>query len=135
MGVRLRYRIEASVSSTTAENRDLGNVVFDTVHDDSGEGGSRKTTVASGVTDAPLAMAELAAARFVLVKTNAKKSTDTPGIIEIKKNATSGEVIEVVPLSDASEGHLLLSTQNISALYASNPGSVDMEVTVVSVGD
>lgn len=135
MSVRLRYRIEASVSSTTAENRDLGNVTFESVHDTSGEGGSRKTTLATGATDVALAMAELAAARFVLVKTNAKNATDDPGIIEIKKNSTTNEVIEVVPLPDASEGHLLLSTQNISALFASNPGSVDMEVTVVSVGD
>lgn len=43
--------------------------------------------------------------------------------------------ITVAPLGDATEGHMLLSTQGtITSLYASNPGTTPMEVTVSVAG-
>lgn len=135
MSVRLRYRIEASISSTSAEEKDLGNLVSEVVSDDSGEGGSRKTLLPAGATDVPIFMTEVSAARFVLIKTNTRDPTKTLGAISVKKNAIGGEIIAIDPLDSATEAHLLLVTSSVTNLFASNPGTVDVEVTVMIVGD
>lgn len=135
MSVRLRYRIEASVSSTSAEGRDLGNVVYEVVDDDSGEGGTRKTLLAAGATDVSVMLTEISAARFVLIRTNTKDPTETLGAITIKKNAIGGEPITVDPLPGATEAHLLMVTSGITDLFATNGGTVDTEITVMAVGD
>jgi hypothetical protein len=135
MTVRVRYTLEASVSSTTAEEKDLGNQAFLTIGDGSAEGGTRKVTIAATTSDVDVTMNQIADAKLIIVRTNAANANDTPGTININLNATTNDDIAVVPLSGTSEGHLLLSTTGVTALFASNPGSVAMEVTVVAVGD
>ena len=58
-----------------------------------------------------------------------------PNEVRIRRNLITNEQIPIVPLPDSKEGHFLLSTDSISALFASNPGSVDMEMTIIAVGD
>lgn len=135
MSVRVRFRMEASVSSTSNEEKDLGNVAYEDLTDALGEGGSRKNLIAAGASDVEITTREIADKSFILIRTNARQATDTPGTIEIKKNGIGGEVTNVVPLATTREGFMLLTTSGITALYASNPGSVDMEVTVVAAGD
>ena len=135
MSVRIRYSIEASVSSTTAEAKDLGNVAYSVVDDSFGEGGTWKTKVASGATDVQVYLNNIAAVGVLIVKTNAVSDIETPVTVTLKLNSALGEAIDVVPLVTSKEGHFLLSANNVSALYASNAGSVDMEVTVVAAGD
>lgn len=135
MAVRVRYKIEVAVSSTTAEDKDLGNHNYLVIADGAADGGSRKITLTAGVADVLISMNEISEAKFILVRTNALNANDTPGTIQVKKNSTGGEVIDVVPMSGSAGGHLLLSTDSVTALYASNPGSVAMEVTVVIAGD
>jgi len=135
MSVRIRYKIEASVSSTSAEERDLGNVAYEVVDDDSGEGGVRKTLLAAGATDVSVMLAEISTARFVLIKTNSKDPTDTLGAITVKKNIIGGEAITVEPLPGATSAHLLMATSGITDLFATNAGTVDAEITVMAVGD
>lgn len=135
MSVRVRFRLEASVSSSSNEEKDLGNVSYEDVTDSLGEGGARKNLLTAGASDVEITTREVADKAFLLIRTNARQSTDTPGTIEIKKNGIGGEVISIVPLDSTQEGLMLLTTTGITALYASNPGSVDMEVTVVAAGD
>jgi hypothetical protein len=135
MSVRIRYRIEASVSSTSAEEKDLGNVVYEVVNDESGDGGVRKTLLAGGATDVSIKLNQVTTAKFVLIRTNAKDPTDTLGPIDIKKNAIGGEVTTIEPLPGATEAHMLLVTSGITDLFATNSGSIDTEVTVMAVGD
>lgn len=135
MAVRLRYKISASVSSTSAEERDLGNVSYEVVDDDSGEGGVRKTLLAAGATDVSVMMTEISDARFVLVRINPKDATETLGPIDIKKNGAGGEAITIDPLPGATEAHMLLVTSGITDLLATNSGTVDTEITVMAVGD
>jgi len=127
--------MEASVSSTSNEEKDLGNVAYEDVTDSLGEGGSRKNLLAVGATDVEITTREIADKSFLLIRTNARSSTDTPGTVEIKKNSVGGEVTSITPLATTREGFMLLTTSGITALYASNIGSVDMEVTVVAAGD
>jgi len=135
MSVRIRYRIEASVSSTSAEEKDLGNIACEVVDDDSGEGGVRKTLLAAGATDVSVMLNEISDARFVLIRTNAKDPTETLGAIDIKKNAIGGEVTTIDPLPGATEAHLVMVSSGITDLFATNSGTVDTYITVMAVGD
>lgn len=135
MSVRLRYSIIASVSSTSAEEKDLGNVSYEVVNDDSGEGGVRKTLLAAGVTDVSVMLTEISAARFVLIKTNAHDPTETLGAITVKKNVVGGEPITIEPLPGAKSAHFLMATTGITDLFASNAGTVDVDIIVMAVGD
>jgi len=135
VGVRVRYTIEASVSSTSAEEKDLGNVSYEVVDDDSGEGGVRKTLLAAGATDVSVMLTEISSARFILIRTNAKTATDTLGAIDIKKNGAGGEVTTIEPLPGETEAHMLMVTSGVTDLLATNGGTVDTEITVMAVGD
>lgn len=135
MAVRVRYKVEVSVSSTTAEEKDLGNVKYEVVDDAQGEGGTWKTVLAAASSNVQIQLDNIATARFLLFKTNAKDPTQAPGIVQIKKNSTGGEIMEIKPLGTNKEGHFLMSTDSITAIYASNPGAVVMELTVIACGD
>lgn len=135
MAVRARYKIEVALSSTTAEEKDLGNQTYLVVSDSLNEAGTRKVRLAAGVVDAVVSMNQISTASLLVVRTNAVNSNDTPTTIELKRNLTTAEVMPIVPLTGTSEGHLLMSTSGITALYASNPGSIDMELTLVLAGD
>jgi len=135
MTVRIRYKIDISVSSTSAEEKDLGNVAYEVLHDASGEGGSRKMLLEGGAVDELIGLNQITTTRFVLIRTSSKDPTLALGLIEIKLNSPTGEVIEVAPLPGASEAHLLLVSSGLTEIYASNPGTSDVDVIVVAVGD
>jgi len=135
MGVRLRYKIEASVSSSSSEEKDLGNVAYEVVSDSQGEGGARKTLLAAGATDVSIMLTEISTATWVLIKTNTRDSTDVLTGIDIKKNDVGNEITTIEPLSGATQAHLLMSASGITDLFATNSGSVDIEITVMAVGD
>lgn len=135
MPVRVRYKVDASVSSTSAEERDLGNIRWEVVTDKPGEGGGWKTLLAAGATDVQLPLDSIAACKLLIIRTNAKDPNQTPNEVRIRRNLITNEQIPIVPLPDSKEGHFLLSTDSITALFASNPGAVDMEMTIIAVGD
>jgi len=136
MSVRVRYKISAVVSSTSAEEKDLGNQTWEVVTDTQGEGGSWKTTVLPGETNVRLNLGNLAIARLLIVRTTAKDPTQNPTPILVRKESTSGETVVVQPVGDAKEGHLLLATDSVTAIYVSNPDSgVPMDLAVIACGD
>jgi len=133
--IRIRYKIEAIVSSTTAEDKDLGNQKYEVVTDDLGEGGARKTFLPSAASDVSLDLGNVADAKLIILRTNARDPTEAPSEIRIKINGTGNEERPIVPLSGTSEGHYVTSTTGVTAIFASNPGTVDMEITLVVAGD
>lgn len=135
MSVRLRYKMSIMISSTQAEEKDLGNGSYEIVTDTQGEGGSWKTNLPAASVDVRVNLGNLALAMFVAIKTNTKNPNDTPVEIMIKRNTTGGEAISILPMGDSKQGHFLFSTNGLSALYASNAGAVDMELTVFGAGD
>lgn len=135
MSVRTRYRIEASVSSTTAEEKDLGNLKMEQACDSQADGGSRKNVIVVAATDVDVTPRQLATTRMLVIRTAAKNPNDTPATINLKKNSALGEVWAIVPLSGTREGYFVTTTDSVTALYVSNPGTVDMEVTVMAAGD
>lgn len=135
MAVRIRYKITAYVSSTTAEEKDLANQTWEVMTDTQGEGGSWKSTVAPGDTDVPVNLGNLAIAKCLIIRTTSKDPTQVPVALTFKRGTTSGEPFIVAPLGDAKEGHYLTSTSSLTALFVSNTGTVPMEMVVIAVGD
>lgn len=134
MTVRLRYSLAASVSSTSAEAKDLGNVKFEVVSDSDTKGGTWKTVVAQSTTDAQLAMDNITSVQFILIRTQTSDPNDDPVQLTFKKNSAMGEAIIVKPVDGSTEGLLALTTTGLTALYVTNAGSVDMVVTLTVVG-
>lgn len=134
--MRLRYRIEVSISSTYNEERDLGNTRWEVVTDQQTEGGVWKATLANGSTNVPLPLDTIADATFVAIRINPTDPNDTANAITIAINSTMSTPITIAPISQESQtGHFLLSTTGLTALYASNSGSVSMDITLVAVGN
>lgn len=134
MSVRLRYRVEVAVSSTEAEDRDLGNGKYEVVNDYEGEGGGWKTNLAVGATDLQIELPNIADAKFLMVRITPTDPNDDPSQVDLMLNSTGSTPIPVVARSN-KEGHFLLSTTGLTALYATNAGSTAMSLTVFAAGD
>lgn len=133
--VRLRYKIEAAISSTAGEDRDLGNARYEVVVDSQGEGGAHKMTLAGGAVDVPLCMGDVGVARFVLVRATPANQNDPAQEVRIRLNSVTGEQISLAPVPPSKEGYLLLTGGNVTALYATNMGTTAMSLTVSVAGD
>jgi hypothetical protein len=135
MSVRVRYKIEVAVSSTSAEERDLGNARWEVVTDVQGEKGGGKFTLAAGSTNVSIALGNVSTARLLVIRTTSKDPNQDPVDITIRRNLVGNEAIVIRPLSDAKEGHYVCSTDSMTALFATNAGATDMELTIFVVGD
>lgn len=135
MAIRLRQSSTIAVSSGTQEAKDLGNTYWEVLTDGLNEGGTWKTQVPAGATDVEIRMDNIASVAFLALRTTAKDPTQAPIALDFKKENVGGEVFTVEPLPNTKEGHFLLTTSSITALYVTNSGVVDMEVIVVAAGD
>jgi hypothetical protein len=135
MPVRVRYKIQASVSSNSNEDRDLGNVAFEVLTDGLEDGGTWKTKLPAATTDTQVPLDSIASASVLIVRTNSKDPNDQPVAITLKLNSAASTAITIDPMPNSLEGHMLLSTSGITAIYLANPGAVDMEVTITAAGD
>lgn len=136
MTVRVRASLAVSVSRTSAEEKDLGNLSFETVDDSQGEGGSWKTLLPAGATDQQLFLPNVAAAYMLSVETHPRVPTDDPAAVELKINGVGVDPVTVLPLGSKKQGFFFLTSGvAIAELYASNLGTVDMEVTISVAGD
>lgn len=134
MAVRVRYKTEIVVSSTSAEEKDLGNQKYEVVNDDMNEGGTWKTVLAAAAVDVQLNLGNVAAARFLCIRTSAKDPTLTAGNVLIRLGDVGAEQITIKPMG-GKEGIFKISCNDIDSVFASNPGSVIMDVIVSAAGD
>lgn len=134
MTVRARYSVAAAMSSTSAEDRDLGNVKYEVVTDMPDKGGTWKTTLVGSATDVQLYMDNITTVKLIIIKTYPTDPNQVPGDILIRKNSISGEQILIRPLPSGKEGHFLLSTDSVTSIYASNAGTVSMDLTLTVAG-
>lgn len=132
--MRLRFRQAVMCSTTSAEERDLGNRELDIIVDTLSEGGVMRFKLVAGVLNQNLQHPQVATAAYLFVCTAPVDPNATPGTINLRRNSPSGEEWPVAPV-DGKEGCFQMSTSGLTALYASNPGTVDMFVTVGMAGD
>lgn len=135
MAIRIRLGVNVAISSTTAEDKDLGYSQYEIVSDAQNEGGNWKTRLAAGAVNIQAQLGNIASVKFLSIKTTVANPLDTPGLVQVRKDSPSGEIITVTPLTDTKEGHLIITTSGITAIYLSNPGTVDMDVTIAAAGD
>ena len=135
MSVRTRYGIKLAISSSYQETKDLGNVLYEVVTDSQSMGGVWKTTVKAGTTNAQLQMDNLSNVQLLMLRTNVKDPTLTPVPLTFYLNSLSNTPFIVQPLGDALEGHFLISTTGVTALYVTNSGAVDMDVSIGVAGN
>jgi hypothetical protein len=135
MSIRVRYSIKTRLSSDpTNEQYDLGNLNIEVVDDQLAEGGTRSTTLAAGAVDEAIDMCGIADVKFLHIRTAPVDPLDDPAEVRLKLNGGSEE-IAVLPIGVSKEGHFLISSAGITSVTASNPGAVDMKVTVAAAGD
>lgn len=135
MPVRLRYKFEISISSTSAEEKDLGNVKWEVVTDKLGEGGMWKTLLAAGATDVQIPLDSISEVNFLALKTVTRDPNQTLTPVLIRKNSNTGEQLSVEPVGDCRQGQMAIATSGVTALFASNLGTADIELIVIAAGD
>lgn len=134
MTVRVRYAVAVSISSTSAEEKDLGNVKLETVTDVETKGGTWKTVLLAGATNVQLYLDNITTAQLLVIRTLSVDPNVAPVGINIKRNSTSGEAILIQPLGDIKEGIFVITTDGLTSLYASNSGAVDMNLVLSVAG-
>jgi len=136
MAVRTRYRVVAGISSDpTNEEKDLGSRDSEVLSDGLGEGGTWKTVLPGATGDTLIQLTQVASAKFIVIRTMSNDPVQPPGSITVKKGSPAGEAWTITPLPRSKEGHMLISTDGIAALYVANPGTVPMSVIVSMSGD
>lgn len=133
MSVRGRVSITIAVSSSSAEEKDLGNGAYQVVTDTPNDGGSWKVKVPASTTNMQIPFAGIAEVAFVAFRTTSYDPTVPPIDLGFRKNSTSGELQTVSPINN-QEGWYLISTDTIEAMYVTNSGATDMQVTIFAWG-
>jgi hypothetical protein len=134
MSVRARFKAEVGISSTTAEEKDLGNLSHEVQTDDLGEGATQKVVVPAGAAGQVIPCPSIASAKFLYVRTSPKTETDTPTQLDFALNG-GAEVLPVTPLGTTKVGFLAVTHPGITSLTVNNGGTVDMVVIVSMAGD
>lgn len=136
MSIRLRYKLSVAVSSTNAEENDLGNTKFEVVSDSVNEGGVWKTTVAAAAT-VTLNLDNITSAKFLMMRFTPKDPTQTMTALVLTLNGT----IVLPPIypvgSTQDEAVFMISTSGITAVQVANTdtASVPVDIIVGVAGD
>jgi len=135
MSVRVRYSLTAAVSSSTSENKDLGDGSFEVVDDSQGEGGARKITLPGSAVDVLVNLCDVTDAKFFLLRATPKDANNDCHEVKIRLNSPTGDEIPIKPLGTGKEAYLMMTTDGLSSLYVTNTGSTDMSLTLFVAGD
>lgn len=133
--VRFRVRLELAVSSSAAEEGDIGKLKFDILSDAMGEGGVSKFIVPAGAVDTPVQLSNVASVKAVAIRTKSLQPNVAAGSISIRRNSLAGEQLPIVALPSSKEGLFVLTGEGTTSLYVSNPGTSPVEVTIALAGD
>ena len=129
MPLRLQNKIISFISSTTAEERDIGNLEPRTfeISDALNEGSTRKYRVADGVVNQVIDLAGLASAQYVLIKSSRAVVIRLNGSDSIPMGIIDGFSYAYLVLS-ASEG-------DITSMDVSNSSGGTAQVLVQLAGE
>lgn len=132
--IRVRYIIQNVWSSSSAEERDLANEYREVWSDGLFEQQVIKVKLAAGAVDVECPFTNLTEGRLLTIKTTPQDSNLLPGEIRYRQNLIGNEQQRIVPLPDAREGNLQITTAGLTKLFFSNPGTVAMEALVRVAG-
>lgn len=128
MSIRTKFEIDYSLSENSSAAKELGQTPpWAGATDALDDGGTWRRRIAAGATDVLIDLNGLTTCRLLTLK-----STQT---ITWKINNTGTTAITLRALgTGATEGVLFMTTDSVTALYLSNAGSVDAEVTITIAG-
>lgn len=135
MAIRTRFRLAVILSSDDREEEDLGRTEFEVVVDTQGEGGTWRTYVPGGAVDQPLQLTGVTSGKLLLIRATPRDTTDTPPTVSVKINLITNTPIPLLPLSASREAFLFVTADAISAVFISNAGPANCDVTVAMAGD
>lgn len=135
MSIRVRYHLMVQISDDpTNETHDLGDLDYEVVDDQLADGGSRKQQLPVGSTNVAVDLCGITTGYFLVLRTKPKDPLDAPAQVNIRINGGTTD-IPILPIGNSKEGHFLISAGGITAVTATNAGTVDMEIVVASAGD
>ncbi len=128
MSIRIKFDLDLSLSENTSGAEELGkSPPWSGVNDTMDDGGTFRRRFAGGVTDQLVDINGLTTCKFLAIKSSQP--------ITFKKNSSGGESTSITPLGfGATDGILIMTTDSITSLYVSNPGSLAAEVTFYICG-
>jgi len=128
MGVRVTFEVLVQISENPQEFKELGKTApWRGTCDLLDEGGTWRQKLVAGATDVLVDLNGLANGRMLAIK-----SSQT---ITFKKNSAGGEAWTIRPMgTGALDGVFMCTTDGITSLYLSNPGSLDAEVVISTAG-
>jgi hypothetical protein len=129
MGLRLQQKFISFISSTTAEEKDIGNIEprsFE-VSDALNEGSTRRYRVADGVANQVIDLAGLTAAQYLFFRTNREVTIQINGTDSIPLGIIDGFAFGYFILTAPSAG--------ITALDVSNSSGGNAQLLVQLVGE
>lgn len=136
MGVRLRYKVVVGISSTPAEELDLGNQRYEVVSDSESEGGIWKTTCAANTTMS-IQLDNITSAKFLTMRFSSKDPTLKMTAVTVTLNGTA-VLPPLAPVGTVQdEALLMLTTTGITSVTVANTqtGSVMLDVIIGTTGD
>ena len=128
MAIRTKFTVDLSLSENGGEAKELGaSPPWRGVNDQLDDGGTWRRKIVGSATDIEIDLNGLANGRLIGIKTTKQ--------IAVKKNSALGEAWLVRPLgTGAMEGIFLVTTDGVTSLFVSNPGTEDAEVTFSIAG-
>ena len=128
MGIRTKFLVDLSLSETTSESKELGqSPPWKGTNDQLDDGGTWRRKIIAGATNVLIDLNGLANGRLIAIKSNRE--------ITVRKNSSGGEPWTIRPLgTGATDGIMVITTDAVTALYVSNAGSEDAEVTFAVAG-
>lgn len=128
MSIRIKFSIDYSISESNAGSKELGlSPPWVGITDAMDDGGTWRRRIASGASDVLIDLNGLTTCRFLTIKT-----TQT---ITWKINSSGNTANTIRALgTGALDGILVMTTDDVTALYLSNDGDVDAEVTITIAG-
>jgi hypothetical protein len=133
--MRLRMALDYALSSTSAEEEDLGKGRFFIRTDGMNEGGSLQTVVPDAATDLETIIAHIADISFLIVRTLPVDKNSDGLALTIKLNSDAGEAIVIDPVPGLREGFFMLSTTGLTKVYFTNASGGDIQVRLIVAGD
>jgi len=128
MAIRVKFEIDLQVSENAQGQKELGKTApWTGTNDQMDNGGTWRQRIDAGDTDVLVDINGLANARMIAIKSSEE--------ISVKKNSAGGEAWTITPLgTGATDGVFVVTTDGVTALYLTNAGSLDADVTFSVVG-
>lgn len=128
MGARVTFEVLVQISENTQELKELGKTApWRGTSDLLDNGGTWRQRIVAGASNVAVDLNGLVNGRLLAIKSNQT--------ISFRKNSVGGEPWTIRPIgTGALDGVFLATTDGITALYFSNAGSLDAEVTISLAG-